>query len=145
MINDFDINEYNKISEIKDIDIVEPSLRFKKAQQEIDYFLYEKLIIKMQNDFPNLPFSGNTDDLFRMDEAILNNNVAVVYHEYSCYCFGEDRTRKKVIVIRRKNNITYRDFYNTMNRCKTWLECNHNSLEYIKVQNNLILKLWFGS
>jgi len=122
-------------------------------KEDFDEDEFERKSDAMNELFPNLPFSPNTDDYDILDNVLVENTLAVIYIECNCHCFGrvgttenEFRKPKKIITIKRKNRyITYRDFYSTMNRYKNWISCDHSFLEQLIIIDNLVIHMGFGS
>ena len=107
---------------------------------------YEIKIREMDFLFPNLPFSSDPDDYERLDEVLVNQNTAILYHKYNCRCFPENYNIKILLINGNGKNITRRDFYKNCNdKWNDYETCDHHFLEYIKVKNNLQISLEFGS
>lgn len=103
-------------------------------------YRYEWLMDKMNQEFPNQPFSFDSRDYTRLDDDLLEYSYAVVYDK-SYY-----NNETQVIVIDNKDgrNITFRDFYNKMVTDYKLELGDHCFLEEIYTHNNSIT-LSFGS
>jgi len=121
-----------------------------ERKEEADY---DFKIEEMNKLFPKLPFSANSDDYDKLDDVLVKNTIAVIYVDCGCHCFGqvgttenEFRKPKQLIKIERKNRyITYRDFYEKMNKHNKWTSCDHHFLEDLIVFDNLVIHMGFGS
>lgn len=116
-----------------------------ESDEELDKY-YTEQNKKMDKMFPNLPFSGNCDDINKMDDVLCNSNIAVIYYPLRCYCCCPNNEGAITILIYKKDNsfITYRDFYKTCEDKWKHELCDHRFLEDFEISNCVITPV-FGS
>ena len=94
---------------------------------------------KMNELFPNLLCSPDVEDYDRLDEVLVSSDSATIYDEPDHFCYDglhESMKMDHTNIIHIENEkdkfITYRDFYNAMQKWKQPM-CDHRFLEGIHV------------
>jgi len=109
---------------------------------------YDNMFEEMNKLFPNAPFSYDAEHFNCLDDVLIEEPYALIYHHRTCYCVGDKDPTPISIVINSYNgkNITYRNFYAEIEKKwdKDYEVCNHHFLEFISIKNNII-ELEFGS
>ena len=118
---------------------------YDEMDDDFDEEKFEHNTRKMNELFPNLMFSCDPDDYEQLDDELLPNKEAIIYHTLKCICCAPEREGAEVIHIKRNHNITYRDFYQECNNNWSNELCDHSFLEGINITNNIQITLDFGS
>lgn len=94
---------------------------------------YEALMQRVDERFPNCPFSICVNTWEELDEVVDDIYEQIVLHcDHNCYCYSQCPRPNVYIIVRRKPNknyITYADCVEEMMKQEYDPACNHCMLE----------------